>query len=162
VSSKRYAPLSITPEFPYLQAAGLALGTGCAAAGIVLAAMPGWLQVVAGALLLISVRGAWRQHILGRHPRRVTAAGRDARGLWWVELPGGVRHTARLLPDTTLFPGLIVLRFAAMPAGTKLSIALTSECITAGTWRRLLVILRHEQPLGEKTRAGWGHGERQA
>ena len=162
MSSKRYAPLSIRPEFPYLQAAGLVLGSGFAAGGIVLATMPLWFQGAAVLLLLVSAVGSWRRYIAGPHSRRVAAAGRDTRGRWWVEVPGGARHLTRLLPDTTLFPGLIVLRFATVPEGTTYSLTLTPECVDAGSWRRVLVALRHENALGEKTRPHWGQGRHQA
>lgn len=148
MSSKRYAPLNIDPAPSRGLAVLLLLGTLAAIVAVFLSALPGWGR--GGALLLVTLAlwHGWRTHVSVRAPHGIRRLGRDAQGRWWIETGAGGVQRAQLLAGSTVFPGLTVLQFRTS-SGRLRAIALTSGRLSAGSWRRLLVALRHENPLGE-------------
>lgn len=151
MSSKRFAPLNITPEFPLLLSLGLTLVWALGLLGLSLAELTPGLQLAGAVLSTALAVMAWRRHVAGGHAARIRAFGRDARGRWWVQTATGAYQRVRLCPDTTLYPGLLVLQFVPTGAGKqrRFCMTLTRGRVEPDVWRRLLVVLRHEQPLAE-------------
>lgn len=148
MSSKRYAPLSVTPEAPRLLAAVLLLGAIAANLAIYRSGLSWWLQLAGMIVVLHVLYVNWRVHVSGTAPQAIVGLERDNRGNWSVQTARRGPARARLLPHSTVFPGLVVLAFAVPGQGVS-SIVLTPGRVDTETWRRLLVALRHARPPGD-------------
>jgi toxin CptA len=115
-------------------AACIAMGAACAA-GLVGPVL--WPAATGALCMLAGTAVAWRTRAEPT-PRTLDVLGPATLALT-VQLNGGRTHrfVVRLLPDSTLWPGLLVLRLAGAPP-----LVLLRDSVPPGSFRQLVMALR--------------------
>lgn len=142
MSSKKYAtPLRLTPN--YSQRFFVLLLTVYLAAAVCLYALsiPVSLQFVAVLVLLFSFYYTYRMFIVLKCSNSIVAAVWEEGSEWLLSQKNGRVLSAKLLPTSFFYPGLVVLNFKIAESIWSRSLVIFPDSLDGQSFRRLRVRL---------------------
>ncbi len=143
MSSARFAtPFSVTLHGSLQLAAILSLMHGGALVWLFLFVLPGWLTLMATAVVGVSLFLQLRRHLFMQGSRVVTALRWDGGDLWQLQRSQGEGVDATLLGSSFVTPWLIVLNFKIESGRLMLPVVVMPDSVDEASFRRLTSKLR--------------------
>lgn len=105
--------------------------------------LPPWAIVTLALFLVLNLHHTFSHHVLGRKPRSILQLTWDGDGNWQLMDGRGELHDARLLPHSYVNPLMVILNFR-YENGTRQTMVMMQDSLSARLWNQLLVRLRLE------------------